>query len=307
MNHEQYGLLGLSYKGTLLWGLLVSLVVLTFIFSCNSNKLEDPIRPKKKIESIVTQVKYYKNYRVDEKGLSHYTEPIKKEKALTSLHYRLHYDQNNHVIKEEEYDEKGRLKRYSNISYQNGMKFHEEVYTGSNDLIFSRYYDSKEILAKEEKYSHGQLLKYVDFTYDKKGYKKKEKHYRSDEVLELFKTFKYNDKNQLIQVDTHLPQGRKSIVHQYVVYRYNDKGVKKKERYYALRYSPNGKSQKYLLIKENTYTPKGIQVTVIQYDQNSKVLKKDKYLYNAQGEEIKPVAERSGDTDENLKSIESKG
>ncbi len=300
MNHEQYGLLGLSYKLTpMLWGVIVSLIALTFIFSCNGNELEEPIRPKKKTGSIVTQVKYYKNYRVDEKGVIHYTEPIKQEKALASLHYRLYYDQNNHVIKEEEYDEKGHLRRYSKISYQDGKKFHEEVYTGSNDLIFNRYYGANEVLAKEEKYSNGQLVKYIDFTYDKKGYKKQEKHYRSDEVLGLFKTFQYNEKNQLIRVNTHLPQGKKSIVHQYVVYRYNGQGVKKKERYYALRYSPNGKSQKYLLIKENTYTPKGIQVTVIQYDQNNKVLKKDKYLYNAQGEEVKLISEKpEDDTDE---------
>ncbi|GMT49891.1 MAG: hypothetical protein IEMM0008_1430 [bacterium] len=306
MNHDQSRPLSLPYKSkTLLWGIVFLFVGLTYILSCNNNEPPKHISSKKKTMSTTVQVKYYKNYRIDDNGGLHYFEPIKKEKALTSHHYRLHYDQIKRIIKEEEFDKKGRLKRYSKITYQDGKKL-EEVYTGSKDLIFVRHYDVNEALVKEEKYSSGQLRKYIDFTYNKKGHKKQESHYRADGVLELFKTFKYNSKNQLIRVNTHRPQGEKSMIHQYVVYRYNNKGEKKKERHYALGYSSNRESQKYLLIREYKYTSKGIQVTALQYDQNNKVLKKEEYLYNAQGEEIKPVTEQvEGGIDENHKPNDS--
>ncbi len=300
MNRDQSCVLGLSIRyRTLLWGLVFSFVTLIFILSCNSNEPIKSISPKKKTTPIVTQVKYYKNYRIDDNGVIHYSEPINKEKALTSHHYRLHYDQKR-IIKEEEFDKKGRLIRYSINRYEDGKKMYEEVYTGSKNLIFIRYYEANGVPAKEEKYSSGQIVKYINFIYNK-GRKKQESHYRSDGILELFKTFKYNGKSQLIRVNTHRPQGKKSIVYQYIVYRYNEKGEKKKEQHFFLGYSPNTNSQKYLLIREYKYTSKGIQMTAIRY-QDNKVVKKEKYLYNTQGEEIKPAAEESEDgMDENLK------
>ncbi|MDH4129179.1 MAG: hypothetical protein OEV44_10520 [Spirochaetota bacterium] len=189
-------------------------IFLFTLISCGGreNTSNNLSRSNKKSLNNFTNIKYYKTYRISLQEKTEYFDPISEGMIKGQEYVKVYYDLNNKVLREEQYDQNGYLKRYTKSIYKNGKKHSEEEYTNDHSLSFIRYFNDLGNIVKKEEYSIEGLRENIVYSIDPKGNIEKEEHFSPHQKILYFRVFEYK-KNNTVLIHFYDPKGNLISTH----------------------------------------------------------------------------------------------
>jgi hypothetical protein len=127
---------------------VIKSMLIIFIFSVGVQAFCQKTEPKPKVKSVIVYeeknnalvAKKYKESEVyyDQKG--NILEEIYYKDGRVTSHFKYQYDADNNKIREEEYDQNGKLKEYSEYKFENGLRLQKVVYDSQKSVKLKKTY-----------------------------------------------------------------------------------------------------------------------------------------------------------------------
>jgi len=127
---------------------VIKALLFIFIFSAGVEAFCQKAETKAKVKSLIVYeeknnalvAKKYKESEVyfDQKG--NILEEIYYKDGRVTSHFKYQYDADNNKIREEEYDQNGKLKEYSEYKFENGLRMEKVVYDSQKSVKLKKTY-----------------------------------------------------------------------------------------------------------------------------------------------------------------------
>jgi hypothetical protein len=120
----------------------MAVLIQTFLGGAQSQepdqKLKSVIITEEKHDALIK--KEYKESETYYDIQGNVIEEIKYKEGRIDEHFKYQYDSSNHKIREEEYDDSGRLKEYSEYRYEKGLRVEKLVFDSNKKLKTRKIY-----------------------------------------------------------------------------------------------------------------------------------------------------------------------